>query len=206
MPAIDMAMPMPVSRSPRTDSASFRRMAIIGSIGKSLGTSFGRGGSYTREGFLDVYNFQFGSRSPVNAISPSRDLAHFAFLEDQYCKDFACCGIQLEDLHDLLQHYEECHVRVESDVDDDEDLPFEFESLDEMDTDMSDSDSTNSDPNDMYMKTQFHSQRHYHQAVALSDICSEDYRIIHQSGGHAASAFDTSVLHRKRSAHPSSTR
>ncbi|RKO93424.1 hypothetical protein BDK51DRAFT_26267 [Blyttiomyces helicus] len=205
MPAIDMAVPMAVSRSPRTDSASFRRMAIIGSIGKSLGTSFTRGGSFTREAFLDVYNFQFGSHSPI-AVSPSRDLAHFAVLEDRYCKDFACCGIKLEDLHDLLQHFEECHVRIESDVEDDEDLPFEFESMEETDMDMSDSDSVNSDPNDVFFKAQPHAQRQSHHAVALSDIYSEDYRIVNRSGGHAASAFHTSVLQRKRSAHPLSTR
>jgi hypothetical protein len=34
-------------------------------------------------------------------------------LEATYCRDFACCGLVLNDLHDLLQHYEECHVSVE---------------------------------------------------------------------------------------------
>lgn len=36
-------------------------------------------------------------------------------LEATYCRDFACCGLILEDLHDLLQHYEECHVQIEED-------------------------------------------------------------------------------------------
>ncbi|KAJ3409738.1 Transcriptional regulator of ribosomal biogenesis proteins [Chytridiales sp. JEL 0842] len=61
------------------------------------------------------------ARSPILCPSPSRDLAAFANLEDQYCRDFSCCGLQLSNLHDLLQHFEECHVRVESDFDDDED-------------------------------------------------------------------------------------
>jgi hypothetical protein len=47
-------------------------------------------------------------------------------LEATYCRDFACCGLILNDLHDLLQHYEECHVRVEEDdffsSEDDDDL------------------------------------------------------------------------------------
>ncbi|KAI9278082.1 hypothetical protein BY458DRAFT_471535 [Sporodiniella umbellata] len=34
-------------------------------------------------------------------------------LEASFCRDFACCGLVLSDLHDLLQHYEECHVRLD---------------------------------------------------------------------------------------------
>ncbi|KAJ2308516.1 Transcriptional regulator of ribosomal biogenesis proteins [Coemansia sp. RSA 2610] len=36
-------------------------------------------------------------------------------LEATFCRDFSCCGLILNDLHDLLQHYEECHVRFEED-------------------------------------------------------------------------------------------
>ncbi|CAO3610983.1 unnamed protein product [Cunninghamella blakesleeana] len=39
-------------------------------------------------------------------------------LEATYCRDFACCGLILNDLHDLLQHYEECHVTVDEDDED----------------------------------------------------------------------------------------
>ena len=51
-----------------------------------------------------------------------RDAAHFPHrrslsdihdLEHHFCRDFACCGQTLGDLHDLLEHYEECHVRLE---------------------------------------------------------------------------------------------
>ncbi|KAG2184007.1 hypothetical protein INT44_009018 [Umbelopsis vinacea] len=50
------------------------------------------------------------------------DVAHFPHrpsladireLEFDFCRDFACCGQTLGDLHDLLEHYEECHVRFE---------------------------------------------------------------------------------------------
>lgn len=41
-------------------------------------------------------------------------------LESTFCRNFTCCGRGLDDLHDLLQHYEECHVRFE---DEDEDVP-----------------------------------------------------------------------------------
>ncbi|KAJ3030508.1 UNVERIFIED_CONTAM: Transcriptional regulator of ribosomal biogenesis proteins [Siphonaria sp. JEL0065] len=61
------------------------------------------------------------SRSPLLASSPSRDLEHVAGLTDQFCKDFVCCGINMENLHDLLQHFEEYHVSVNDDVDSDSD-------------------------------------------------------------------------------------
>lgn len=31
-------------------------------------------------------------------------------LEKKFCKDFACCGLQLHNLHQLLEHYEEYHL------------------------------------------------------------------------------------------------
>jgi hypothetical protein len=31
-------------------------------------------------------------------------------LENEFCKDFACCGLRLENLHQLLEHYEEYHL------------------------------------------------------------------------------------------------
>ncbi|KAJ3195730.1 hypothetical protein HK101_011242 [Irineochytrium annulatum] len=49
---------------------------------------------------------------------------------DQYCKDFVCCGTDLENLHDLLQHFEENHVRVE-DFEDDDDEDFEMDMTDD---------------------------------------------------------------------------
>ncbi|KAG9068943.1 hypothetical protein KI688_009833 [Linnemannia hyalina] len=42
---------------------------------------------------------------------------HARELEAAFCRDFYCCGLTLLDLHDLLQHYEECHVRFEEDED-----------------------------------------------------------------------------------------
>ncbi|KAI8919454.1 hypothetical protein DFJ77DRAFT_278639 [Powellomyces hirtus] len=159
--------------------------------------------------FRSVYNFQFGARSPSMGASPGRDLAHFAGIEDNFCKDFFCCGVNLGNLHDLLQHFEECHVRVESDVDEDEDLPFEFESMDEMDTDISDGDSSSPPTfSDMYLKShilQTQSSAEAQAAVALSDIYSDDYRISNRSGS-TASAFDTSVIRKRVAAGPTSTR
>ncbi|KAF9189426.1 hypothetical protein BGZ51_009602 [Haplosporangium sp. Z 767] len=47
------------------------------------------------------------------------DNIHAREFETAFCRDFHCCGLRLVDLHDLLQHYEECHVRFEEDDDDD---------------------------------------------------------------------------------------
>ncbi|KAJ3216268.1 hypothetical protein HDU81_001144, partial [Chytriomyces hyalinus] len=81
-------------------------------------------------------------RSPLLAASPQRDLDQFANLEDQFCKDFSCCGIALDSMHDLLQHFEEFHVLVESDCEDEDDYEdddeyeqFPFDIDDNMDMD-----------------------------------------------------------------------
>ncbi|KAG0231593.1 hypothetical protein BGW42_008744 [Actinomortierella wolfii] len=52
--------------------------------------------------------------------SPSMNHSHQQHrdLESAFCRNFSCCGLNLRDLHDLLQHYEECHVRFEDDDDD----------------------------------------------------------------------------------------
>ncbi|KAF9930955.1 hypothetical protein FBU30_011064 [Linnemannia zychae] len=52
----------------------------------------------------------YGSSSPrIDGDVYKRDL------ESSYCKNFSCCGLTLYDLHALLQHYEEAHVRFEED-------------------------------------------------------------------------------------------
>ena len=57
-----------------------------------------------------TYDFQLCV--PQNDI---KDAFESKDLEASFCRDFACCGLILNDLHDLLQHYEECHVRLEDD-------------------------------------------------------------------------------------------
>lgn len=44
-------------------------------------------------------------------------------LESTFCRNFTCCGLELSDLHDLLQHYEEHHVRLDDLEVDDASLP-----------------------------------------------------------------------------------
>ncbi|KAG1049806.1 hypothetical protein G6F43_007887 [Rhizopus delemar] len=57
---------------------------------------------------FDAYDFQLCQpQNDIKGAFESREL------EATFCRDFECCGLVLDDLHDLLQHYEECHVRVE---------------------------------------------------------------------------------------------
>lgn len=42
------------------------------------------------------------------------DLAIRPEMEESFCSNFVCCGQYLPDLHALLQHYEDCHVRFEA--------------------------------------------------------------------------------------------
>ncbi|PKI82967.1 hypothetical protein MVES_002815 [Malassezia vespertilionis] len=81
-----------------------------GSAGSYLGLSTGMGGSGS---FREAMAISFGkdvadtdSEATVAAPSSVR-------LESTFCRNFFCCGRGLDDLHDLLQHYEECHVRFE---------------------------------------------------------------------------------------------
>ncbi|KAF9126062.1 Transcriptional regulator of ribosomal biogenesis proteins [Mortierella sp. 14UC] len=56
------------------------------------------------------------SQSP--SLAADNVHVHAREFETAFCRDFYCCGLRLLDLHDLLQHYEECHVRFEEDDED----------------------------------------------------------------------------------------
>lgn len=56
---------------------------------------------------------QNSARRPSHFSAGSPPAAHNAYLpnlEQQYCKDYSCCGLSLPGLHDLLRHYEEAHI------------------------------------------------------------------------------------------------
>lgn len=60
---------------------------------------------------MDYSISKFGTSAESDAtVAPSS-----VRLESTFCRNFSCCGQKLDDLHDLLQHYEECHVRFEDD-------------------------------------------------------------------------------------------
>ncbi|KAI8901420.1 hypothetical protein BC833DRAFT_617571 [Globomyces pollinis-pini] len=151
------------------------------SLTRSYGASLNK--SLTQPGFLEAYyNFQYSTHSP-NVQTPTKDMAYFAAVEDSFCKDFACCGIQLIDMHALLEHFEECHVVVESDVEEEDDLTFQFES---QDVEMADTQSGTA-CTDMY----FNKPKRNH--VSMSDIYQNDT---------VTSAFDTSIIRRRQQSPP----
>ncbi len=140
------------------------------------------------------YSFQYSNASPKMG-TPGRDLA---MLEDKFCKDFNCCGLQLNDMHELLQHFEECHVVIESDdMDEDDDLPFQFEGG--QDIEMTSSDHPVTTPfSDMYLskKAPRPLSGQSQHSVALSDI--------YQSDGTVSAAFETSVIRKRSTLQPPS--
>jgi hypothetical protein len=62
--------------------------------------------------FFSISEYDFQLCVPQNDV---KDTLESRDLEASFCRDFECCGLVLNDLHDLLQHYEEYHVRSEDD-------------------------------------------------------------------------------------------
>lgn len=57
--------------------------------------------------------------SPFTQNTPSfHSSSYLPKLEASFFKDFSCCGNTLPSLHDLLQHYEECHAHQPPSTDD----------------------------------------------------------------------------------------
>ncbi|SNX86041.1 related to Zinc finger protein SFP1 [Melanopsichium pennsylvanicum] len=106
-----MQAPIPIAQAPgRLDSFSFQRP---GGLTPRASSSFVGSASYKEPMAVsfgkDVSEFGTSTESDVT-VAPSS-----VRLESTFCRNFTCCGQKLDDLHDLLQHYEECHVRFEDD-------------------------------------------------------------------------------------------
>ncbi|CBQ73941.1 related to Zinc finger protein SFP1 [Sporisorium reilianum SRZ2] len=106
-----MQAPIPIAQAPgRLDSFSFQRP---GGLTPRASSSFVGSASYKEPMAVsfgkDVSEFGTSTESDAT-VAPSS-----LRLESTFCRNFTCCGQKLDDLHDLLQHYEECHVRFEDD-------------------------------------------------------------------------------------------
>ncbi|SPO32532.1 related to Zinc finger protein SFP1 [Ustilago trichophora] len=114
-----MQAPIPIAQAPsRLDSFSFQRpggltprasSSFVGSASykEPMAVSFGKDVSEIMD--YSISRFGTSAESDVT-VAPSS-----VRLESTFCRNFTCCGQKLDDLHDLLQHYEECHVRFEDD-------------------------------------------------------------------------------------------
>ena len=78
------------------------------SFKEAMAVSFGKDVAEMLEYSIGRFSSSTDSEATVAAPSSVR-------LESTFCRNFTCCGKELDDLHDLLQHYEECHVRFEDD-------------------------------------------------------------------------------------------
>jgi len=155
---------------------------------KSLGKSLSQM-SYGRSPLFDIYQ-QFKQSVPKNTLPTCVEEDEMVQdIETNFCKDFSCCGLVLKDLHELLQHFEDAH-RMESDMEEEDDLPFELDDLS--------SNRNNNDNhltfNDLFFKDLESKQRNMEnsnllnngiglqgqpmqQSIAMSDIYSEDKKL-----------------------------
>ncbi|KAF8942549.1 hypothetical protein BGZ47_006367 [Haplosporangium gracile] len=131
-PAINItaapATPIPVLASSPSFNSALRRPSLALSVGSFHAAQLRRPSFFSplpyshSPQYSDLshgtLNDTYGSSPRIGGDVYERDL------EANYCKNFSCCGLTLNDLHALLQHYEEAHVRFEED-----DFEDEFEDL-----------------------------------------------------------------------------
>ncbi|KAF8337606.1 uncharacterized protein EI90DRAFT_3043544 [Cantharellus anzutake] len=86
---------------------------LIGSLGSRFYPSTSPG-PFT--GPLDLNDFNGGIPSSIESdhgrIFRAIHMGDEALLKDELIQDYACCGLELHDLHALLEHFEEAHVVV----------------------------------------------------------------------------------------------
>ncbi|KAG0347860.1 Transcriptional regulator of ribosomal biogenesis protein [Podila humilis] len=115
----------PFSASTLATAAALRRPSLVLSVG-----SF-HAAQLRRPSFFAPFPYsqspqQSDSVVPDYSSSPRRGDVYQRDLEANYCTNFSCCGQILGDLHALLQHYEEAHVRFEEDDDNGHPVPAGF--------------------------------------------------------------------------------
>ncbi|CCF56020.1 hypothetical protein KAFR_0A05850 [Kazachstania africana CBS 2517] len=75
----------------------------------SISNNYNSNGNITYRRLSTINNLRtISSTSPHSAYLPN--------LEEQYCKDYSCCGLSLPGLHDLLKHYEEAHINNNNNI------------------------------------------------------------------------------------------
>ncbi|ORY03965.1 hypothetical protein K493DRAFT_311526 [Basidiobolus meristosporus CBS 931.73] len=134
----------------------------------------------------NTFHFDIDFPQLDETITNSIESSRAQDLEASFCRNFACCGLVLENLHDLLQHFEECHVRLEA-----EESALNPLYEEEFST-SSESDSTTTPP---YIadQTSFLSLESLLQSdiAAMSDIYSEDNS---KPDEICYSAFDNAII------------
>ncbi|GAA5853375.1 hypothetical protein JCM8547_002432 [Rhodosporidiobolus lusitaniae] len=112
-------MPAPLEIARRGDAFSpdpSRSPLLHPALSNSLSRSFGMNSPFS----LSVMSTSLKdlSSSPgfsSMAMSLGRSFEERPKIEAQFFKNFTCCGLDLQDLHGLLEHFEECHVAFDDD-------------------------------------------------------------------------------------------
>ncbi|TIC15775.1 hypothetical protein E3Q10_01459 [Wallemia mellicola] len=174
-----MPSAVPISAGPGRDDngyqpspRSFRSMGGFGgrSFSAQQGLSFTGPGTSLGKSPID-FEMHCGSVETENGL-PFK-------AESEFCKNYNCCGMELKDLHDLIQHYEEAHVVVLDDSKKEDHDGFDDAQVDDMDLSTSPS-SMNQDSKLARMSL---------SAMAAAAVAHSD------KNNDATSAFETSILH-----------
>ncbi|GAA5964262.1 hypothetical protein JCM21900_001806 [Sporobolomyces salmonicolor] len=112
-------MPAPVSIARRESAFSpdpSRSPLLHPALSTSLSKSFGLNSPFSLSALSS--SLKDLSSSPgfsSMAMSLGRSFEERPRIEAQFFKNFTCCGLDLQDLHGLLEHFEECHVAFDDD-------------------------------------------------------------------------------------------
>ncbi|TVY90981.1 Transcription factor [Lachnellula willkommii] len=100
------AKPISMNIPNRNGDTRPRRESLAGSLVQGMSWGGVSVGSWIRDDIIMAGTSPFPYQSPSYHSS-----SYLPKLEANFMKDFACCGKTLPSLHDLLQHYEECHAQ-----------------------------------------------------------------------------------------------
>ncbi|KAM0756687.1 hypothetical protein T439DRAFT_34909 [Meredithblackwellia eburnea MCA 4105] len=103
--------PCPITNSPA------KSPLLHPALSTSLSRSFGLNSPFSLSALSSSLT-QLSSSPNLSGMSMSlgRSFEERPKLEAQFFRNFSCCGLDLQDLHGLLEHFEECHVAFEDDA------------------------------------------------------------------------------------------
>ncbi|GAA5961918.1 hypothetical protein JCM3765_006437 [Sporobolomyces pararoseus] len=112
-------MPAPVSIARRDAAFSpdpARSPLLHPTLSNSLSKSFGFNSPFSLSAMsTSLKDLSSSPGFSSMAMSLGRSFEERPRIEAQFFKNFTCCGLDLQDLHGLLEHFEECHVQFEDD-------------------------------------------------------------------------------------------